>query len=76
MGYNKDNEAETGMLAFDSDSKPFYKIVHDVKDAMKFPSENVVGSSSFGTPKQWLKFFNTEPELSRWRFHLVKVING
>lgn len=29
MGYNKQNEDETGLLGFDLDSKNPYKIVHD-----------------------------------------------
>lgn len=76
MGFNKDNEDETGMLAFDNESKKPYKIVQDMHDALKFPSVNVNNVSGFGTPEQWLKFFNTEPELSSWKFHLVKVMHG
>lgn len=75
MGFNKDNEDETGMLAFDNDSKKPYKIVHDLKDALKFPSKNINKVDGFGTPEQWLDFFNKEPELSGWRFHLIKVMN-
>lgn len=30
MGYNKDNEDETGMLGLDFNAKKLYKIVHDV----------------------------------------------
>jgi len=75
MGYNKDNEDETGMLAFDNESKKPYKIVNDVKEALKFPSKNINNIEGFGTPEQWLDFFNKEPELENWRFHLIKVMN-
>ncbi len=50
MGYNKDNEDETGMLGIDFEAKKPYKIVHDVKEALKFPSENVDNVKGFGTP--------------------------
>lgn len=75
MGYNKDNEDETGMLAFDNESKKSYKIVNDVKEALKFPSKNINSIDGFGTPEQWLDFFNKEPELENWKFHLIKVMN-
>ena len=75
MGFNKDNEDETGMLAFDNESKKPYKIVNDIKEALKFPSKNVNNVNGFGTPDQWLEFFNREPELENWKFHLMKVMN-
>ena len=75
MGYNKDNEDETGLLAFDNESKKPYKIVHDMKEALKFPSENVNKVNGFGTPEQWLEFFSKEPELESWKFHLIKVMH-
>ena len=76
MGYNKDNEDETGMLGIDLEAKKPYKIVHDMNEALKFPSENVNNVKGFGTPDQWLKFFNSEPDLDNWKFHLVKVLSS
>lgn len=75
MGFNKDNEDETGMLGFDVESRNPYKIVHNVKDALKFPEKNITNKQGFGTPKQWLKFFNSEPTLEGWKFHLISVKN-
>lgn len=74
MGFNKDNEDETGMLGLDLEAKKPYKIVHDVHEALKFPSKNINNVKGFGTPEQWLDFFNHEPELGRWKFHLIKVL--
>ena len=74
MGYNKDNEDETGMLGLDFNAKKLYKIVHDVQEALKFPSMNIDNVKGFGTPEQWLDFFNHEPDLERWKFHLIKIM--
>lgn len=76
MGFNKDNPDETGLLGFDPDIKNPYKIVHDIKDAMKFPDKNINSIQGFGTPEQWLKFFNSEPLLENWKFHLINVKNN
>ena len=73
MGYNKNNEDETGLLAFDNSLKNPYKIVDDIQDAMLFPEKNIDDKPGFGTPKQWLKFFNSEPLLENWKFHLISV---
>ena len=75
MGYNKENQDETGFLAIDpaSTGKHVYKKTKDRNEALKFPSENVYNVDSFGTPKQWLEFFKGEDELSNWEFHLVKT---
>lgn len=74
-GFNRYDKSETGFLAIDKSraSKNVYKIVEDREDAMKFPSTNVYGTDSFGTPKQWLEFFKGEEELSSWKFHLLKT---
>lgn len=40
---------------------------------MKFPDKNIDNKNGFGTPEQWLEFFNTEPLLSDWKFHLIGV---
>ena len=78
MGFNKDNEDETGFLALDKDpeSKKFYAVTKDKKLALKFPSKNVNNVEGFGTPTQWLNFFKNEPELSSWKFHIVKMKNS
>lgn len=75
MGYNKDDEDNTGMLSIDAETnnRNIYKIVHDVKDAAKFPDKNVDNVSGFGTPEQWLKFFSSEPLLQSWKFHLMRI---
>lgn len=75
MGYNKENQNETGFLAMDkaSTGKNIYIKTKDRNEALKFPSENVYHVDSFGTPKQWLEFFKGEDELSNWEFHLVKT---
>ncbi len=73
-GFKKDNKDEVGFLSMSKDRRRHvYKIVDDIDDAMKFPSENVLSVSGFGTPKQWLEFFKGEPELSEWKFHLVRT---
>ena len=76
MGYNKNDVDDTGMLALDEDphAKSSYKIVHAVKDALLFPSRNIYELKDFGTPKQWLSFFNGEPLLKDWKFKLISVI--
>ena len=75
MGYNKENQDETGFLAMDkaSTGKSIYIKTKDRNETLKFPSENVYHVDSFGTPKQWLEFFKGEDELSNWEFHLVKT---
>ena len=73
MGYNKNNEDNTGFLSFNIDEKVPYKIVDNVNDAMKFPEKNVTSKKGFGTPVQWLKFFNSEPLLNEWKFHLMQI---
>lgn len=73
MGYNKDNEDEVGLLGFDESSKNPYKIVKDISDALKFPTKNTTSKKGFATPEKWLEFFNTEPLLKGWKFHLIGV---
>ena len=79
MGFNKENDSETGFLAMNMGRTDYrqkaYKIVHDTRKALKFPSENIYGVNGFGTPKQWLEFFKGEDELSTWKFHLSKIKN-
>lgn len=77
-GFNKDDKDDVGFLSL----KPYnvkhelsrcYYIVEDLDDASRFPSKNIKNIEGFGTPQQWRKFFEDEPELRRWKFHLVKV---
>lgn len=77
-GFCKDDKTQTGFLGLDNQLAgkrrgSVYKIVDDLEDALKFPSENVYGKEGFGTPKQWLEFFKGEDELSSWKFHLMKT---
>ena len=76
MGYDKTNEDHVGFLALDAEQtnkKKIYKIVDSIPEALRFPSVNISGSKTFGTPQQWLEFFNNDSELSDWSFHLIKT---
>ena len=79
MGFDKTNEDNVGFLALNREDqsnkkcRKAYAIVHEISDALKFPSENVNGKDNFGTPEQWLNFFKNEHELSDWSFHLTKI---
>jgi hypothetical protein len=76
MGYNRKDKDQQGMLGMsDGKGTSSYKIVDYVKDALKFPSQNVDKASDFGTPEQWLEFFSSEPELKNWKFHLMKILS-
>ena len=78
MGFDRNDKSQQGMLALNPNKKSplsdSYAIVHDVHEAMKFPSKNVYNLSSFGTPEQWLEFFSKEKELRSWSFHLMPVL--
>lgn len=71
-GYNKDNQDQVGYLSFSSQAGNTYEIVPDLAQAKRFPSKDKK-NKDFGTPKQWLDFFDNDPELDDWSFHLVKV---
>lgn len=74
VGFNPSDIAQTGCLGIDEDpkAKTTYKIV-DRLEAKRFPSQNASHVKGFGTPQQWLEFFNSDPDLDGWKFHLVKV---
>lgn len=76
LGYNTDDVEKTGFLALNKKQKVFtgnlYTITSDIEEALRFPAENLNGSEDFGTPKQWLDFFNSENSLKKWKFHLLK----
>ena len=71
-GYNKDNQDQVGYLSFSSQAGHTYNIVPDLAQAKRFPSKDKK-NKDFGTPEQWLDFFDNDPELDDWSFHLVKV---
>ena len=74
VGYNVDDDTQSGFLAIDKTRKNgCYHVVKDRSQALKFPSENIYNVEGFGTPKQWLEFFKGEDELSNWEFHLAKT---
>lgn len=74
-GFKVEDKNETGFLALNTVKSKggIYKIVDDVKLALKLPSKNVKRIKGFGTPAKWRDFFNSETELSEWKFHLMKT---
>lgn len=77
-GFNKDDKEDVGFLSLKPNNSKHelskcYYIVEDLDDATRYPSINVTNKQDFGTPQQWLRFFKEEPELSHWKFHLLKV---
>jgi len=79
LGFRLDDHDIVGYLAFRSSKElaldrgtMLYKIVDDISEAKWFPCENYDNLSGFATPEKWLEFFNEEPSLKDWRFHLVK----
>lgn len=80
FGFNVDSTSDVGYLAFTTpeDLKYLktsriqtYKIVDDPLEAACFPCENYSHKSDFASPEKWLEFFKNEPELKKWKFHLV-----
>ena len=77
-GFKKDDEDVTGFLAINEDKSKnltadTYKMIHDIGNALKFPSMNIYNVDGFGTPQQWKTFFEGEDELSSWKFKLLKI---
>ena len=77
-GFNKNDKDDVGFLSLKQynvkhELSKCYYIVEDIDDASRFPSKNIKNIEGFGTPQQWLKFFEDEPELHQWKFHLLKV---
>lgn len=74
-GFKIDDKDETGFLALNpvGSKNGIYKIIDDAELALKLPSKNVKRVRGFGTPAKWRDFFNSEAELSEWKFHLTKT---
>lgn len=70
FGFNRDDIDDTGYLGKKCDMKSL--VVQDIHDALLFPDKNVTGSKGFGTPEQWLEFWNTNED-NPYKFHLVKT---
>lgn len=68
-GYRRDDPDRTGWLKVTNSG---YEIVGDRPEATPFETENSSGKKGWGSPEQWKDFFNSEDELSCWRFHAVK----
>ena len=71
FGYDRNSPDRTGWL---KTTESGYVIVEDRFDATPFETENVSGRKGWGSPERWKEFFNSENELSGWRFHVVKYI--
>ena len=56
-----------------NNSHGLYKLVKEAKDATHFSAENYDNKKGFGTPAKWVKFFNTEDDLSDWEFHTITI---
>ena len=79
FGFKKDDHDEVGYLGFRSPNElranpkaGLYKIVDDISEAKWFPCENCEDTVGFAVPEKWLEFFNSDPSLEEWKFHLVK----
>lgn len=75
FGFNMNDDSQTGYVGFDMDpnAKKLCIVVDDLASARRFPEENTNKNPDFGTPEQWLDFFNHDPSYEDWKFHLVKV---
>lgn len=69
FGYDRSSQDRTGWLKVTPEG---YEIVNDRSGATRFETDNVSGKKGWGSPDQWKEFFNSEDELSCWRFHVVK----
>jgi hypothetical protein len=69
FGYDRSSPDKTGWLKVTGSG---YEIADDRSGATPFETENVSGRKGWGSPEQWKDFFNSEDELSGWRFHVVK----
>ena len=69
FGYDRARHDRTGWLKLTGTG---YEIAESRACATPFEIENVSGKEGWGSPEQWKDFFNSEDELSGWRFHVVK----
>lgn len=80
-GFKKNDIDKTAFLQIRKDGQHgkhgIYRIVKDEAEATRFLGAPLDKASlkSFGTPKQWAKFFNDEDELSEWSFHPIGISN-
>ena len=74
FGFNRNDIDEAGYLGrpVHEESGITFPIVQDVKDALVFPRSNENHVKGFGTPEQWLDFWNSDED-NVFKFHLVKV---
>ena len=71
FGYDRNSPDRTGWLKLTGSG---YEVVSARIDATPFETENVSGGKGWAPPEKWKEFFNSESELSGWRFHVVKYI--
>jgi len=74
FGYRGAADADT--VGFLRISDRGYEIVEDRDQATRFGYARPKRARGWARPDKWLKFFNTEPELSPWVFHSVNVYAG
>lgn len=74
FGFNRNDIDDIGYLGKPVHEKNgiIFPIVPDVEDALVFPSSNENCVKGFGTPEQWLDFWNSDED-NVFKFHLVKV---
>ena len=69
FGYDRNSPDRTGWLKLTGSG---YEVVSARVDATPFETENVSDRKGWAPPEKWKEFFNSEDELSCWRFHAVK----
>lgn len=73
FGFSRDDIDVVGYLGKrDEDGKEVFAVVDDMEDAVLFPEKNVENVKGFGTPQQWLEYWNSDETLN-FKFHLVKT---
>lgn len=74
FGFNRSDMDDIGYLGkpIQLKNEIIFPIVPDVEDALVFPSSNENHVKGFGTPEQWLDFWNSDED-NVFKFHLVKV---
>lgn len=71
FGYMKSDPDIVGWLAFTdkSNTSRTYEIVQDVERARLFPDKPAKPGDV--SAAEWLEFFDRDPELADWKFHLA-----